>query len=144
MVNPSIFVVLVRTGIYSDKHAEVVRAFDNKRDADNFARELEIKNSVTNGLIQAHDRIMDDWKKRNPAPVEDPHAETNYYSTEEYKAWDKAFYAEAERVRVVLGIENTHAEDYFSAQVKEVPLGNPCRECEYHPDHCNASNKETH
>lgn len=117
----SIFLVLVRTGVYSDKHAEPVRAFDNREDAEREAKDLEIKNAIKCGVVQAHERIMFDWEEKNPAP-KDSEGYTDHRAVG-YKAWSEKRSVEHERVAKVLDLDRTYAEDYFAASVCEVPMG---------------------
>ena len=108
MTTPSasiVFVVLLATGRYDDYNQRVVRTFTDRNAAENYvARKNDAINHVR-GMCDAHNRMMAEWEKVNPAPPSRYGEGNEAWSEEADEAHYSARSAEEERLWVILELD---------------------------------------
>jgi hypothetical protein len=99
METKSIYIIVLHAGEYEDRYTRIIEAYDEESDAN---REVSILNEgvgVLKGLDLALDKMMDEWRDKNPAP--EYHSSTQ---CEQYEQWQNARCEEEERLCKVMGI----------------------------------------
>ncbi len=124
----AIFVVMLSSGRYSDRHCSPVKSFPTREAADRFLASKEGAVRRLEGMQDAINAMQAEWEKSNPRP--------DYASDDRglaYEAWHSFNSIEVERLETITGFRDAcKAEDiesyedvsYISYYINEVPFDN--------------------
>lgn len=100
-----VFVVLLATGRYDDFSQRVVRTFTKREDAERFVTRKNDAINHVRGMCAAHDRLLGEWEKVNPAPPSRYGEGNENWSEEADEAYRQLRCEEDDRLWAILGLD---------------------------------------